>query len=331
MAVTNYPGLSQRTTAWAATEMLKHAEPVLVLSKFGQIKPLPKNKADNVTFRRPNPFAVTTTPLTEGVTPTAQALTYTDVNVQVQQYGQLVEITDKVEDMAEDPVLKDAATLVGEQAAETVELVTHGAIKAGTNVRYSNGVARNAVNTPIALADVRSAVRTLQRNRGKPVTKILGGGVNINTTPIEASYIALGHTDLEADIRALPGFTPVAQYGSRKPVCDYEVGSVENVRFVLSPVLGAWADAGGVAGGTVLSTTGTNADVYPLIVIAQDAYGCVPLKGESAITPTVVSPDQVTKSDPLGQRGYVGAKTYHAGVILNQAWMVRIECAASVL
>jgi len=48
MATTTYGSISQRTAAWAATEMLQHAEPILVLSKFGQSKPLPKNKADTV-------------------------------------------------------------------------------------------------------------------------------------------------------------------------------------------------------------------------------------------------------------------------------------------
>jgi N4-gp56 family major capsid protein len=37
------------------------------------------------------------------------------------------------------------------------------------------------------------------------------------------------------------------------------------------------------------------------------------------------------KSDPLGQKGIVGWKTYHKSFIANQAWMARLEVAASVL
>lgn len=48
MSATTYGSISQRTAAWAAVEMLAHAEPILVLSKFGQNKPLPRNKADTV-------------------------------------------------------------------------------------------------------------------------------------------------------------------------------------------------------------------------------------------------------------------------------------------
>ena len=62
---------------------------------------------------------------------------------------------------------------------------------------------------------------------------------NFQTRPIEASYIAVAHTDCEADLRNLAGFSPVAEYGSRTPVAAEEIGSVEDVRYVLSPELTA--------------------------------------------------------------------------------------------
>ncbi len=77
--MTVYGDISQRTAAYAVADMLDHAEPIFVLSKFGQTKEMPRNKADNMKFRRPIPFAVATTPLTEGVTPSAQTMQYEDV------------------------------------------------------------------------------------------------------------------------------------------------------------------------------------------------------------------------------------------------------------
>jgi N4-gp56 family major capsid protein len=330
--ITTYGSISQRTAAWAAREMLSHAEPVLVLSKFGASKPLPSNKAKTATWRRPIPFEVSTTNmlLTEGVTPSAVQMQYEDVSATLSQYGRLVEITDHVQDLAEDPVLKDAAMMVGENMAELIEVIIWGAIKAGTSVIYANGTARTDVNTVVSLDDIRLAVRSLRSNRGKPITRILDSSPDYNTKPVEAGFVAVGHTDLEADIRNLTGFTPVAQYGSRQPLCPEEIGAVESVRFVLSPVLTAYPDAGG-AKGTHKSTSGTSADVYPLVILAREAYGLVPLKGKYAITPTVINPGTVDKSDPLGQRGYVGAKTYFTALILNNAWIQRIECAVDDL
>jgi N4-gp56 family major capsid protein len=330
MATTSYASLTQRTQAYAAKEMLAHAEPILCLSKFGMTKPMPKNKAQTVKFRRPEPFAVATTPLTEGVTPTATQMTYTDVEVVLSQYGDIVEITDVVHDLAEDPVLKDSAMMCGEQAAETIETLMWGVIQGGTNVFYSNGSARTDVNTAISLDRQRAITRQLKSQRAKKVTSMLSSSVKYGTEAVDAAFIAFAHTDLEADIRDLAGFVPTEKYGSMKAL-PYEVGKVEDVRYILTPVLSSIEDAGGAPGSTVLSTSGTQADVYPVVYVGKDAYGHVALKGAEAITPTIINPGQVDKSDPLGQKGIVGWKTYHKSFIANQAWMCRLECAASVI
>lgn len=329
---TTYGDISQRTAAYAAVNALTHAQPILVLSKFGQSKPLPRNKSDNIKFRRPIPLAINLTPLVEGVTPLGQQMRYEDVPVTIQQYGDVIKITDKVEDLSEDPVLMDASTLSGEQAAETIEMVIWGVLKGGTNVIYVNGTQRTDVNSVLSLNALRKASRTLKSNRGRQHTSMLSASPNYGTSPIEGGYIAFGHTDIEADVRNLPGFIPVAEYGSRRALCPEELGTVENMRFILSPLLEPFEDGGGTAATNSTKTTGgTAADIYPLIITAKEAYGLVPLKGEGAITPAVLNPGVPTKSDPLGQRGYVSWKTYFAAVRLNEAWMVRLELAVSAL
>jgi len=330
MATTTYGSISQRTAAWAATEMLQHAEPILVLSKFGQSKPLPKNQADTVKFRRPVPFGAVTSPLTEGTTPTAQQMQYEDVQVQLDQWGAFVEITDVVHDLAEDPVLSDASMLCGEQAAETVEIQTWGALRAGTNVFYSNGASRSDVNTPISLDKQRQITRQLKSNRGKKVTSMIGGSPNYETQPVAPAFIAFAHTDLESDIRDLPGFTPTEQYGQMEAL-PHEIGKVEDVRYVLSPVLDNYESAGSSTLNGAVSTDGNNADVYPVVYVAKDAYGLIPLKGANAITPKVLNPDTPRGGDPLGQKGSVGWKTYFVAKILNEDWVARLETAATDL
>ena len=327
---TTYGDISQRTAAWVATEMLSHAEPILVLSKFGQHKEIPKNTADNAKFRRPIPFAAATVPLSEGVAPTPKQMAYEDVAVSLLQYGDVVEITDKVQDMSEDPVLKDASMLCGEQAAETVELLTWGVLKGGTAVQYANGTARTDVNTVISVDDIRAVTRTLKRNRGKAITSMLASSPNYATKGIEGGYVAFGHTDLEADLRQITGYKAVADYGQRQTLCPEEVGSVENIRFILSPLFEPWEDGGG-AKGTMKSTSGTSADVYPVVVIAKEAFGLCPLKGSNSMKPMVLNPGIPRGGDPLGQKGTVGWKTYFAAVRLSEVWMVRIECAVTAI
>lgn len=328
--MTEYGDISQRTAGYAVVDMLDHAEAIFVLKKFGLTKELPRNKADNMKFRRPIPFLPATTPLVEGVAPAAQTMQYEDVPVALKQYGAFTKITDKIADLAEDPVLKDATELSGEQAGETAEMLLWGTVKGGTSKALANGSLRTDVNTVITLGMIQGATRFLNAQRAKKVTTMLSSSPNYATKAIEGGFIAFCHTDCDSDIRKLAGFIPVADYGSRQPLCPEELGSVETVRFITSPLLVPFPDAGGDKG-TMKSTTGVKADVYPIVIIAKNAYAHVPLKGKSAITPKVVNPDSVDKTDPLGQWGFVSWKMWDASVILNQLWMIRLEAAVTNL
>ena len=332
MTITAYSdgGVSPRTNVYAERQMLRHAKPVMVLEKLGLTKPMPKNKTDTIKFRRPRVFAAATTPLIEGVTPTETQFSYEDVSATLRQYGQVVVITDKIEDLHEDPVLNDASVQAGENIGRTIEALNYGIIRAGTAVYYANGTARTDVNTPITLAKQRAVLRSLKALKAQKITRSLSPSSDYGTRAVEAAYVAVAHTDVESDIRNLPGFTTVAAYGTRSPISEYEIGSVEDVRYLLSPDLNPFLDAGG-AKGTMVSTGGTSADVYPVVYFGQDAWGMVALRGQGAVSPTIIPVGQKTKDDPLGQRGYIGWKTWHAALILNQAWMARLEVAVTAL
>ena len=333
MTATTYSTVDQRTNVYAEVKMLEYAEPILVLEKFADAKQLPRNKADTIEFRRPIPFPVSVTQLTEGVTPAAQQMDYEDVSVQMGQFGSIVELSDKVEDLIEDPVLQDAARMAGEQAAETRELVCWNAFRAGTNVTYlptATASARNQVQAAITLNAQRGIVRSLRNQRGRMITEIVGASPKYSTEPVAPGYVAVGHTDLEQDIRELPGFVPCEKYGNTTAkLHDGELGKVENVRYVLSPVLEPFSGAG--AANTSFLNTGGNVDVYPILYMARHAVGTVALKGRGSMSPRIIPASQIDKSDPLGQRALVGWKMYFAALILNEAWLHRAEVGATDL
>jgi N4-gp56 family major capsid protein len=308
--------------------MLRHATPHIVLDKLGRQTPMPKNKSQQIRWRRPRTFGAVKAPLQEGVTPNATQFRYDDVSAILKQYGMVAEITDVIEDTHEDPVLNDMAAAAGENIGRTIEALTFGVLIAGTSVFYANGAARNAVNTAITLNKIRAVVKFLKAQKAEPVNRILDSSVRFATRWVEAGYVAVCHTDLEPDIRNLAGFQPVAAYGTRSTVHEMELGTVESVRFILSADFSKWADAGGLINGMV-STSGVNADVYPVLFFGRDAFGTVALRGEGAVNPTIIPPGQRTKDDPLGQRGYVGWKTWHTTAILNQLWMARLEVSAT--
>ena len=340
-----YSLVPSRNLIMAEREMLKHAMPIKVLSTFGSQKQIPQNKTDTVVFRRALPIdagsngapSITASNylLQEGVTPGARTIAYQDVQVTVQQYGVLMKLSSKAESMYEDDIPGDMVKLVGEHMASIEELISYGVVRGGTNVVYANGSARTSVNTGITLNKLRQAARQLEAAHAQLVTEKLASSVNFGTTAVEPGYLVFIHTDMEADFRNLTNFVPLARYGQQKPVHEREIGTVERFRVVTSPYFRPFLQGGGtITAGTFLSnggTSGTTADVYPIMVVAQEAWGQVALKGMGAIQPIYLPAKQITHANPMGQFGYVGANFYKNAVRLNENWMVRIESACSAL
>lgn len=349
---TVYGDITPRQAGYSIANFLKRALPLLTIERFGQQYPIPKNNTKVAKFRRyfidegtgsysgeagnySVPLALT--PLAEGVTPAGKKFANKDYNVTLNQYGDFMGFTDVIIDTHEDfpAVLREMTDALGEQAAITLEVLRWNVLRAGTNVFYANGAARNAVNTPPSLALQRRITRALKVQNARQFTQVLSSSPAYNTQPIEASYICLVHPNLENDIRNMDGFISVKHYANTAPF-DGEIGNVEDVRYISSTVFEGWEDAGGDAGG-MISTTGTNADVFPMLYLARDAFGTVPLRGDrtgsagasmNAAQIMVVKPTP-TNVDPLAQRGTAGWKAWNATVILQDAFIIRAEVAAT--
>lgn len=322
---TLFGDISPRTAAYAAADMLKRGLPFLVLEKFGQSKPMPEGKGRVMVFRRYNALSPTPNALTEGVTPSAKQLTKTDVPSTLVQYGDRIELSDIVMDTHEDPVLTEATEILGEQAAQMIETVRFNVLKAGINVFYANGSARNAVNTKISTTLQRQVTRALKRQNARPITSVVRSTPSFGTAAIAAAYISVTHPDVENDIRDMTGFKASEEYGSMTPF-ESEIGKVESCRYLTSTIFEPWLNSGGAKGSMI--GAGANADVYPVLTFGRDAYGIVALKGKYAVTPMIVNP-KPSDSDPLAQRGHAGWKSMQTAVILNDLWMTRSEVAVT--
>lgn len=354
-AVTVYGDITPRTAAYAVKQLLTRGMPYMYFEKFGQTYPIPNNSTRVAKFRRyflsgstgaandGNPanawsIPLSTTPLVEGVTPTGRKLANYDYTVTLNQYGDYMTITDVIMDTHEDQILQQATEVLGESAALTIETIRYNVLKAGTNVLRAGGVgARNLVALPIGGSTTpasvtnglgRAASTLLNRQNAKKITSVVASTPDFNTKSVEAAYIAVTHPDLESDIRNLPGFKPVADYGPHTAPFEGEIGSVEQIRYLCTTVCTPFYGEGAAVGVTGLRATGGNIDVYPVLIFGRDAYGIVPLKGKDSITPMVVNPKPVA-GDPLAQRGTVGWKAWQNAIILNDAWMVRLEVGAT--
>lgn len=327
---TTYGDISPRVGLHAVAKMLATAKNQLVLERFAKVEALPKNKGLLIKFRRPIKFAASTTPLVEGVTPSPNILGYEDVSAVIQQYGAWVPFTDVILDTHEDPNLNVISEQCGEQAALVKERIIWGILRAGTNILYTGGATvRSGVEAVLDLEDIRAAVRILKNNHAKKLTKILKASTSIATQPINSSYVAFAHTNLEADFRDMQSFIPTQNYSSGGAVSEYELGSVEEVRLMLTNHLEPWYGAGSTSVSGVLNN-GTRVDVYPVVIIGEDSYAVIPLAG-NGVQMAVKNPKMGSEGDPLGQRGFVSWKMWFTALRLNEAWMIRIETACSAV
>lgn len=343
MATQLYGTVASRNLIRAEMEMLKMVETIQVLGKFGDQKSQPLNKTDTVVFRRLKPFnaASNETPgitaanfvTAEGTTPTANTISYTDVTAVVEQYSVLFKFSSKSQLMYEDDIPGDMKRLTAQTLAEVAELVAYGQVKAGTSVIYANGSTRAGVNTPISLRKLQSAARTMESNRATRVTEAIGSGPDFGTAPVEPAYIVFCHTDCASDVRALPGFTKRVEYGSAiKPVHPREIGACEDFRFVPSPLFAPYVTTGSSTTNGMVATS-SQVDVYPMIVMAESAWGHISLKGNgyTGISPTVIPANVKNHANPSGMFGYVGADFWYSCVRLNENFMSRIEVGVSDL
>lgn len=328
-------------------EILAHAVPAEVLGREGRQVKMPKNNSDTYVARRYLPYgASSTTPTTqntffptttlvdrgavivqahttqEGVTPDPETVVPMDVTVVVQQYSCLYGFTDKTFDLYEDDIPKEMIRQVGERITLVNELIIFGQLKTCTNQFFGGtGTTIATVNGGITLGLLRKIAKSLQANHAKPVNKMLGASGNYGTDAVAEGFSVYIHTDAEPDIRDLPGFVPTEKYASGKPQ-PFEIGKVERFRFFTSPEFTSLRDGGAAIGTTNLFTSlGTTLDVYPFIVVAQDAWSQIAVRGKESVMPTYLAPGQTSKSDPFGQRGYAGSIWWKAVMVENNGWM----------
>ena len=319
------PSLPSAVDTFYNRGLLSRALPFLVYDKFGQSKPMPTNNGNKVKFRRYNSLSAITTTLTDGVTPTAQKITVTDYECSLSQMGGFVVITDNCDVLSIDPVATEFNDILSEQAGESLDLayrdILHGGV---TSYFLASGVATpDLIATAIQLNDVKGIRGALMKAKGKTFANLMKAGSGVGTSPLPACYIAIGHTDCLSDLEALDGWLPVHKYSSPESALEYEVGSVGNVRFILTQQAPILINSGAAVGSTgLISTGGSNIDIYKWLFMAQDSYGKIELSGKTLES---IRKPFGAGDDPLNQRSTMGWKAYIACKIVQDAWIIEYQ------
>ena len=309
---TGATGMSAEMKTYYEKRLLDQAEPLLVHDQFGDKYPIPANNGKTIEFRKYESLPKATEPLTEGVTPNAQALTVTPMTATVKQYGGWAAITDVLQLTAIDNNVVQATNVLASQAGRTMDTIVRDILAGGTNVIYAPKVA-DGVETAVTSRAGLDKTAQLTVDLIDQAVALLQSQ---NADPIGDSYVAIVHPYTSYDIRKDPNWIEAHKYAAPEEIFNGEIGKINNVRFVVSSEAKIWKGTGCPTGLAVFGT----------LVLGAHAYATTELEGGGL--------QHIVKQlgygdDPLNQRASVGWKAVKTAERLSEQYMVRIEsCSA---
>lgn len=239
-----------------SASMLEVAELNTVLNQFGESRPLPNNSSKTIQFTRLEKLTVAASPtqLTEGIAPDAVGLTINQFTAVVEQYGNLVRISELAELTARHPLVQEAMRRLGLWSSEVYDQLIFTVIDAATNVYRPNSKASDVTLTASdkpAYVDLVELLATLQDNGAKPFS----GGEYVYVCPPQVHASLLQDPDWKASHQFMPD-----------PIYKGEVGMLASFRVVNSnaPAFAATAQATGGAANKVYSSFALGRAAYQI-------------------------------------------------------------------
>jgi len=286
--------------------LLDRHQPYYVYGYFAQERRIPQKNSKSAIFRRFDNLADALTPLSEGVTPAAEQVTKFDVTATVSQYGKVVELTDDVVITVQDQTSNEVADMLAQNMASTYDkLVRNMLVATASQIDCLNGVNGNTP-TEITVTDLELAVDYLLGNNGKKMAPNIEGTNAFGTNPVWAAYWMIIHTDLRSNIKGLGNFTPTASYPRQMSVLEAELGSLDEVRVVMTS--------------EAYKSTASPA-VYSNLLFAANAYGRITIDDQSM--EMIIKPLGAGQ-DPLNQRQTMGWKGRLGATILDDSWVINL-------
>jgi len=293
-------------------ELLERLLPELKWTQFGEKKTIPNRKGATTNFRRLNSLAVSTTALTEGVTPDGVNLDIVAITATVAEYGSWTKISEFINMTGYDPLLQEASGLMGENAGESIDTIVRDIVAAGTNVIYANGKASRvltAATDKITAADILKVRRTMKNNKVKEI-KLPGGG---------SGFVALVHPFVAMDLMQTQEWKDQNTYVDTKNREEGILGKMYGIYFMEVDNGVKFAGAGA-----------SSADIYGTIFLGRGAYG-LPDIGGSMKPEIIVHPaGSAGSADPLNQFNTIAWKCAFTAVRLQELAIIRYESGASV-
>lgn len=204
---------------------------------------MPEGSGLTANFVRYKRMNVPLVPLTEGTDPSASSFSLDSQTVTLDQWGDIIEITDVAELTASHPLVQQCLELLADNAARVMDREIQLVMLAGTNVQYGDGsvTTRRTITTAMKLSDA-----VIHKARVGLVNDGVGGRDSqpADSKQVGASgtvqggrhFLGLCGPEVMSDIMAtgtsLGTFASVAMYSNQKALYNAEVGTWLGVRWV---------------------------------------------------------------------------------------------------
>lgn len=232
---------------------------------------LPENQGHQIQWRKLSALSAVTTPLTEGVNPDPQNITVTTTTGTVYEYGAFIRYTRSLAEMGIDKIAMEASDALGEQAGDSLDLLTRASLVAETsNIQFVNNradVDAIVAGDYLSMSEVMEGVTTLRTN--KAVGPLTGG-----------KFPALLHPKVVYDMFSDPLFQAILSYskerGDSNPWISGHIGDAFQVSFYETPNAYSQTNTGSVV-------------VYSNLILGKGSFG---VGGLAAYMPQVIREQQ---------------------------------------
>jgi N4-gp56 family major capsid protein len=229
-------------------QLLYTAERQLVHMQLGQrnrLVPAGENAYSTVWTRYDN-LGSRSSPESEGVATTAEAMSATQVTGTVAQYAGAVKLSDVLLRGAKDDLKKIAFQRLGYQAGLAIDSVVRDVAAIGGTVRNATLASTTDVGYwstipqtgTMSITELRKATRSLMRNNALPVgASLTPGGEKGQATNPQGLWIAVVSPDTVYDLQGdttTGGWIDAQKYASTDRLFTGEVGKMMGVRFLQS-------------------------------------------------------------------------------------------------
>ena len=314
--VTTDSDLSDEMKTFYKTQLLQFAEPELLFERFGKKVPIPQHNGNSVEIRYMSPLPVTTTDLTEGVTPNGNKIQMNALTESLHQIGFWVSYSDKLSWEAVDPLIAEVTKAEGRQAGKSIDTLIRDVVSAGSNVLYAPNYAAGAYTENTARGTMNgTALMTCD------LLINAAAALEAQDAPtINGEYVAIMHPYVAADLMKTQAWQDAQRYVHPEKIYQGEIGSIGNIRVIKNTRAKVIAGAGATISGT------DKYSIFATMVLGADAYAVSELEGaglEHIVKPLGAG------DDPLNQRGSIGWKAMRLAKRLIEQYMVRIETTSA--